>query len=224
MYLEMDAGRARVHEAHRAGGRQHRVKVPQVVLPRRTQRTRPRLEAGCVSREALVQHKVVLHATRQHDSRRARVAPARGSRGRAGRLGRDSGLPKREAHLFAAQRGVHLCRLARAAVLNGDRGRGGVAGALPPDCQWREAVDHRPQLDTVAPCHVDGGRGHAGVATARPIEPRLQYRAAAHNHGGLRPQCGCEGYCIVSVSAARACGYHDDLAHAIRHSNAGPIL
>ena len=138
MHLEVDAGRARVHKAYRARGGQHRVEVAQVVLPLRTQRARARLEAGRRGREALVHYEVVLHAARQRNLRRARVAPARRARGRAGGLRRDRALPKREAHHLPVQGGVRYRRLARAAVPNGDRGRGGVARALPPNRQRRE--------------------------------------------------------------------------------------
>ena len=142
MHLEVDAGRAGVHQAYRARGGQHRVEVAQVVLPLRTQRARARLEAGRLGREALVHDEVVLHAARQHNLRRARVAPARCARGRAGALRRDRALPKLEAHDLPVQLGIRYRRLPRAAVPiglpNGDRGRGGVARALPPNRQRRE--------------------------------------------------------------------------------------
>ena len=142
MHLEVDAGRARVHKAYRARGGQHRVEVAQVVLPLRTQRARARLEAGCLGREALVHDEGVLHTTRQHNLRRARVAPARRARGRAGALRRDRALPKLEAHDLPIQLGIRYRRLPHAAVPiglpNDDRGRGGVARALPPNRQRRE--------------------------------------------------------------------------------------
>ena len=142
IHLEVDTGRAGVHQAYRARGGQHRVEVAQVVLPLRTQRARARLEAGRLGREALVHDEVVLHAARQHNLRRARVAPARRARGRAGALRRDRALPKLEAHDLPIQLGIRYRRLPHAAVPiglpNDDRGRGGVARALPPNRQRRE--------------------------------------------------------------------------------------
>ena len=81
----------------------------------------------------------------------------------------------------------------------------------------RVTVDDRPQLDPVASVHIDGRRGHVGVAAPRPVEYRLD-RAALHAHFGLRPQRGLEDHIVLSVGAARACGYDDELAHAVGHA------
>ena len=78
-------------------------------------------------------------------------------------------------------------------------------------------VDDRPQLD-LAPVLIDGRRGHAGVAAPRPVEYRLPL-AALHVHFGLRSQRGLDEHIVVlSVGAARACGYDDELAHAVGHA------
>jgi len=82
----------------------------------------------------------------------------------------------------------------------------------------RVTVDDRPQLDPVASVHIDGRRGHVGVAAPRPVEYCLHRAVIFHAHFRLRPQRGLEDHIVVSLSAARACGYDDDLAHAVGHA------